>query len=818
MGGPSPRGGGGGGGRSDEFGRNSGGGGGGSYPRRGGGGGPGGGYNKEGGGGPPPPHWHGGGGRDEFLRRGNGGPFRGGGGGGGRRGGPPPPPRGNGDRRGGGGGGGPPPSQPLPPPPLPPPPSQQQQQQHHPYPYEDRVNANPNHISLIQFRSYEEERDWVEERRRKRLARPSKFDILPAANTAVPTTTGGLLPTLPGLPQEQQQLLLQQQQQQQPLLMQPPSLQASSTAAAMASTLPLAPTITASAAAGMLPLMTTMMMGPQQTRHARRLYVGNLPTGLVLTEDFIHNEFLQALEVAWVGPGPAPRRALRGTAHDPILSVYINHERRFCFVEFKTVEMATACMNLDGLPLHHPQAPGVPPVPLKIKRPNDYNELVAAAAAATSQTPIPELDVSRLGIISGNVLDGPNKIFIGGLHYHLTEPQVLELLQAFGKVKAFHLVKGDTTATATTGAAVTTPSLSATTETSKGYCFVEYADPSVTATAIQGLHGMEIGGGKTLTARLAGERSGGGIVTTALASSPQTPVPAAAMAAAAAMSFSLQHSNAAAAAAVALPRGAPPPDRTIVSGYDIEALVDAAMGQGIMPTAPMYMDALGQPLTRIVATTATPMTTTNTLSMILPPPPPPPPVRSKDKHPKEDDDDNEESHHYQDDARQVKQEEDRTRTTTKEEDDDYYSNNNDKNNNNDDNNNNDKNNNNNNNNLKKDKTESIGRILVLHNMVQPQDLESDSEYDSLLDEVREECANYGTLERLEIPRQASALVKPSAVGKIFLQYATREQAQAAFTELQGRQFGTAVVQVTTSTTDEDCFGTPEDFWAAGTLA
>jgi splicing factor U2AF subunit len=54
---------------------------------------------------------------------------------------------------------------------------------------------------------------------------------------------------------------------------------------------------------------------------------------------------------------------------------------------------------------------------------------------------MPELDVSRLGIISPTVLGGPNKIFIGGLHYHFTNSQVLELLQAFGKVKAFHLVK-----------------------------------------------------------------------------------------------------------------------------------------------------------------------------------------------------------------------------------------------------------------------------------------------------------------------------------------------------------------------------------------
>ena len=155
---------------------------------------------------------------------------------------------------------------------------------------------------------------------------------------------------------------------------------------------------------------------PTQTRHARRLYIGNLPHPV--NEPMIHDCFVHAIRTAWVDATTLPHE-------DPILSVYINHERRFAFVEFKHVPLASACMNLDGLLLNG--------VALKIKRPNDYNEWTATQALQGQ--PIPELDVSRLGIISGNVLDGPNKIFIGGLHYHLTEQQVLELLQAFGKIK-----------------------------------------------------------------------------------------------------------------------------------------------------------------------------------------------------------------------------------------------------------------------------------------------------------------------------------------------------------------------------------------------
>ena len=91
---------------------------------------------------------------------------------------------------------------------------------------------------------------------------------------------------------------------------------------------------------------------------------------------------------------------------DPVLSVYINHERRFCFLEFREVGMATACMALDGININGKGK-------VKVKRPNDYNPTMAPTVHPSS---VPVLDVSRLGIISSNVQDGPNKVFIGGKH------------------------------------------------------------------------------------------------------------------------------------------------------------------------------------------------------------------------------------------------------------------------------------------------------------------------------------------------------------------------------------------------------------------
>ena len=56
--------------------------------------------------------------------------------------------------------------------------------------------------------------------------------------------------------------------------------------------------------------------------------------------------------------------------NDPIISVYINRERRFVFLEFKTMEITTACLALDGIDV---MGQGK----VKVKRPNDYNAAMA---------------------------------------------------------------------------------------------------------------------------------------------------------------------------------------------------------------------------------------------------------------------------------------------------------------------------------------------------------------------------------------------------------------------------------------------------------
>lgn len=211
----------------------------------------------------------------------------------------------------------------------------------------------------------------------------------------------------------------------------------------------------------------------QQTRHARRIYVGNINNA---TEPDLLAFFNQIIE-------KAAGREFPGGA---VASVYLNSERRFAFVELRTIELATACVTLDGIMYNGTS--------LKIKRPNDYNPtLVPPSGTSTihldlSKVPMagPGAAVGQLAAqgISDRVPDGPGKIFVGGLPYELDEQALTPLLESFGKLRGLHLVReaGQTV--------------------NKGYAFCEYMDHSIMDAAIEGLNGLELAG-RPLTVRRA---------------------------------------------------------------------------------------------------------------------------------------------------------------------------------------------------------------------------------------------------------------------------------------------------------------------------
>jgi RNA recognition motif-containing protein len=91
----------------------------------------------------------------------------------------------------------------------------------------------------------------------------------------------------------------------------------------------------------------------QQTRHARRIYVGGIPAG------YADEEILKSFLNAVISKGLNEEND-----HSYVLSVYINQKKCFTFVEFKSIELTTACLELDGL-IYYSSV-------LKVLRANEY--------------------------------------------------------------------------------------------------------------------------------------------------------------------------------------------------------------------------------------------------------------------------------------------------------------------------------------------------------------------------------------------------------------------------------------------------------------
>ncbi|KAJ4454800.1 putative Splicing factor U2AF 50 kDa subunit [Paratrimastix pyriformis] len=114
-------------------------------------------------------------------------------------------------------------------------------------------------------------------------------------------------------------------------------------------------------------------VNPQATRQARRLYVGNIPTGTTeeSLKEFINSQMLERKFNTFPGP--------------PCIEVQMNLEKGFAFIELRAVEDATNGMQLDGVIFNGNS--------LRIKRPKDY------------QPPPPGLEGAAVG---GPVIAGVN--------------------------------------------------------------------------------------------------------------------------------------------------------------------------------------------------------------------------------------------------------------------------------------------------------------------------------------------------------------------------------------------------------------------------
>eukprot|EP00250_Pteridium_aquilinum_P016263 c23031_g1_i1 orf=557-2227(-) len=216
---------------------------------------------------------------------------------------------------------------------------------------------------------------------------------------------------------------------------------------------------------GTFPTVPMQAMTQQATRHARRIYVGGLPP--LANEQTIATFFSQVMQAIGgntAGPG------------DAVVNVYINHEKKFAFVEMRSVEEASNAMALNGILFEG--------LPVRVRRPTDYNPSLAATLGPSQ--PSPHLNLAAVGLTPGcsSGADGPDKLFVGGVPYYLTETQIKELLESFGPLRGFDLVKDWETGN------------------SKGYAFCVYQDPAVTDVVCAALNGLKMGD-KTLTVRRA---------------------------------------------------------------------------------------------------------------------------------------------------------------------------------------------------------------------------------------------------------------------------------------------------------------------------
>ncbi|KAL1558899.1 splicing factor U2af large subunit B-like isoform X1 [Salvia divinorum] len=300
--------------------------------------------------------------------------------------------------------------------------------------YDKEREERHRHRSRSRSRAKSEHRSRSRSRSRSKSKRMSGFDMAPAA--LLPNTTAavagqfpGATPTIPGM---------------------------------FPSMLPLP-----GGQFGALPVMPVQAMTQQATRHARRVYVGGLPpTANEQSVATFFSHVMSAIGGNTAGPG------------DAVVNVYINHEKKFAFVEMRSVEEASNAMALDGIIFEG--------APVKVRRPSDYNPSLAATLGPSQ--PNPNLNLAAVGLTPGSSggLEGPDRIFVGGLPYYFTESQIRELLESFGPLRGFDLVKDRETGN------------------SKGYAFCVYQDLSVTDIACAALNGIKMGD-KTLTVRRANQ-------------------------------------------------------------------------------------------------------------------------------------------------------------------------------------------------------------------------------------------------------------------------------------------------------------------------
>lgn len=163
---------------------------------------------------------------------------------------------------------------------------------------------------------------------------------------------------------------------------------------------------------------------PSNARQSKRLFVHNIPPSVsdeALVSFF--NLQLNGLNVI--------------STIDPCISAQRSADGAFALLEFKNPTEATVALALDGIVMDESDymetsngTTNGDSQGLLVRRPKDY-----IVPSVNDEVEYEE------GVISSTVPDTQNKISVTNLLLNLTDDQVIELLVAFGQLKAFVLVK-----------------------------------------------------------------------------------------------------------------------------------------------------------------------------------------------------------------------------------------------------------------------------------------------------------------------------------------------------------------------------------------
>lgn len=103
----------------------------------------------------------------------------------------------------------------------------------------------------------------------------------------------------------------------------------------------------------------------------------------------------------------------------------------------------------------------------------------------------------------------------------------------------------------------------------------------------------------------------------------------------------------------------------------------------------------------------------------------------------------------------------------------------------------------------------LTEVLCLMNMVEPDELKDDEEYEEIVEDIAEECSKYGTVKSIEIPRPSKLGDNEPVpgLGKVFVEFDSATEAQRAQLNLAGRRFANRIV--VTSYFDRDRYKNKE---------